>query len=259
MVRIDDLRPAASEYFRRISLDEPESHREGVYNWRMFCYDTGARYVQWVEENVFPVRGKQILDVACAWGGHAMSFAAAGGEIYAGDILDHRFSDLKEFVERKDLPFWTFVSDCQQLPFGDESFDILLGFELVEHIPSPERFATEVARLLRPGGICLISTPPKWRSLIQGEPHYKLRGLTLLPFGWQRPIATKLFGRKYPFPITRQYSRADDVIKPFRDHGLQGRPMLVGKPAEMLHDRPGLLEVGQRYFWNFILISKPAG
>jgi SAM-dependent methyltransferase len=49
----------------------------------------------------------------------------------------------------------------QPLPFSDESFDAIYSFHVIEHL-SPrvgERFAGDVHRLLKPGGICRFSTP----------------------------------------------------------------------------------------------------
>ncbi|MFN8707241.1 MAG: class I SAM-dependent methyltransferase [Planctomyces sp.] len=45
------------------------------------------------------------------------------------------------------------------LPFGSEEFDTILLSDVLEHIAEPHRLCAEMARILRPGGKCLLNTP----------------------------------------------------------------------------------------------------
>jgi ubiquinone/menaquinone biosynthesis C-methylase UbiE len=51
------------------------------------------------------------------------------------------------------------VTDAQELPFSQASFDALVAFHLIEHLPNPEKFLQEAARVLRPGGLLALATP----------------------------------------------------------------------------------------------------
>ena len=51
------------------------------------------------------------------------------------------------------------TGDAQRLPFADAAFDAAFCVNLLEHVPSPETVATEVARVLRPGGVLVAITP----------------------------------------------------------------------------------------------------
>jgi 2-polyprenyl-3-methyl-5-hydroxy-6-metoxy-1,4-benzoquinol methylase len=210
-----------------------------------------------LEENFFSVNGKRVLDTACAWGGHAIAFAAKGAEVCAGDIIDHEFFRLSEFAREKGLSLQSFRSDCTTLPFSDGSFDIILALELVEHISSVSAFAQEVARVLKPGGLCLISTPSRLRSVIQGEPHYGIRGIAALPFFLQRSAASTLFGRTYPYPIRHQFCRASTVMRPFTNHALNGRAVITGRLERITRGRRLFSSLAKQYLWNFLIISKP--
>ena len=54
--------------------------------------------------------------------------------------------------------------DATALPFADASFDLVTQFDLLEHIPDDVRAAREAVRVLRPGGVLLVSTPhTRWR------------------------------------------------------------------------------------------------
>jgi len=242
-------------YFEGIVEAEPGNDRAGQVAWRRSCFEAGARYADFVEEQEFPVAGKRVLDLACAWGGHAVAFANRGAQVVGADLNHHQFPSLNRFAQRQGMSLSLAQASCEQLPFAAGIFDLVLAFELVEHIRSPEALAAEVWRVLRPGGICLLSTPPRLPSVVWGEPHYQVKGLPLLPFRWQGWVATKLLGRSYPFPITRQYLRADQVIAPFVSVGFKGRPIVRGRRAERLRGT-SLRWIAEQLFWSFFVLRK---
>jgi len=50
-------------------------------------------------------------------------------------------------------------ADARKLPFNDNSFDIGLMFQVLEHVDDPEKVVNEAARVLKPGGFLIISVP----------------------------------------------------------------------------------------------------
>lgn len=65
----------------------------------------------------------------------------------------------------------TFIcGDATQLPFEDNSFDAVTMFDVLEHIPDDEKAISEALRVLRPGGMLLVSTPNEnWKF-----PYYEI-------------------------------------------------------------------------------------
>jgi SAM-dependent methyltransferase len=64
--------------------------------------------------------------------------------------------------------------DAQQLPFDDESVDIVYGYYFVHHLPDTDRFLAEVARVLRPGGKAVFldnAMSPLWQKAKLGVLH----------------------------------------------------------------------------------------
>lgn len=55
------------------------------------------------------------------------------------------------------------------LPFGDAEFDTVLCTQVLEHTPTPERLLGECARVLRPGGVLILTVPFAFR--VHSEPH----------------------------------------------------------------------------------------
>jgi SAM-dependent methyltransferase len=56
-------------------------------------------------------------------------------------------------------PRETVVADLRSVPFADGSFGSVVCVHAIEHVPDPERVATEAARVLEPGGIAVFVTP----------------------------------------------------------------------------------------------------
>jgi SAM-dependent methyltransferase len=53
-----------------------------------------------------------------------------------------------------------------ELPFGNATFDVVMSFDVFEHIKDSDRHLEEVHRVLRPGGSYLIQTPNKWTNVV---------------------------------------------------------------------------------------------
>jgi SAM-dependent methyltransferase len=52
-----------------------------------------------------------------------------------------------------------FAADATALPLADDSVDAVISLELLEHVPDPKAVLAELARVLRPGGVVVISAP----------------------------------------------------------------------------------------------------
>ena len=57
------------------------------------------------------------------------------------------------------------------LGFGDESFDFVITFQVIEHIDDDAAFVREIARVLRPGGRMILTTPNAPMSLTRNPWH----------------------------------------------------------------------------------------
>ncbi len=61
------------------------------------------------------------------------------------------------------------LADAGRLPFRDGAFDIVSANMVVEHLELPAAVFTEVARLLRPGGVFIFSTPNRNNPVVRGS------------------------------------------------------------------------------------------
>lgn len=84
------------------------------------------------------------------------SWRAAGVDI-SKDCLHHaqRLLEKKEVSGRSELS----VADVRRLPYPDDTFDVVVAVEVLEHIPDPEAGLTEAMRVLKPGGYAITALP----------------------------------------------------------------------------------------------------
>jgi SAM-dependent methyltransferase len=101
--------------------------------------------------------GRRVLDLGCRDG--ALTQAYAGGNEIVG--VD---ADREALAEAQKLGIETRWADLDEpLPFDDESFDVVVAGELLEHLRDPRRVVAEVRRVLRPGGTFVASVPNAYR------------------------------------------------------------------------------------------------
>ena len=84
------------------------------------------------------------------------SWRAAGVDI-SKDCLRHaeRLLKKKEVLGRSELS----VADVRSLPYPDDTFDVVVAVEVLEHIPDPEVGLAEAMRVLKPGGYAVTALP----------------------------------------------------------------------------------------------------
>lgn len=103
-----------------------------------------------------PARGGRLLDVGCGTGHQLSSMRARGFEVAGIDgsdaMLDH--------ARRLNPGVKLHRSGVETLPFEKESFDVVLCVEVLRYLPRIDNCVSEMARVLRPGGVCLATASP---------------------------------------------------------------------------------------------------
>ena len=98
----------------------------------------------------------KIIDLGCADGEFALKIAEKAGteEIYGAEFLE------EACLRAKARGIKVYFADLNEnLPFENESFDVVHANQVLEHLPETDRFVKEVHRILKPGGYAVISTP----------------------------------------------------------------------------------------------------
>jgi ubiquinone/menaquinone biosynthesis C-methylase UbiE len=98
----------------------------------------------------------------------------------ATDISPGMLERLSRTAEALGLEASTVVTDAEELPFDDESFDIVFGHAVLHHIPDVDRAFTEFRRVLRPGGVvAFCGEPSRYGDRLAAIP--KQAGLLVAP------------------------------------------------------------------------------
>jgi 2-polyprenyl-3-methyl-5-hydroxy-6-metoxy-1,4-benzoquinol methylase len=103
------------------------------------------------------VKGKTILDIACGTGYGSFLMADAAKKIFAVDIDQRTIDYAKKNFFSKNIEYS--VGSATEIPMPDNMAEVVVSFETIEHINDYKKFLSEVKRVLKPGGLLVISTP----------------------------------------------------------------------------------------------------
>ena len=105
-------------------------------------------------------RGLRVLDVACGEGYGTALLARHAAHVTGVDLAAAAIAHAR--AAYAGLPNAQFVeASCTRMPLPDASFDVVVSFETLEHIAEQSAFLDEIARVLKPEGVLVLSCPNK--------------------------------------------------------------------------------------------------
>ena len=118
--------------------------------------------LEFLTETELLKQNDKILEIGCGIGSVVFELSRQGYDIAGTDISREAIAyGLKKYGDIK-----LQVQPAEILQFADQTFDIVLSFDLFEHIAQLDRHISEVLRVLRPGGHYLFQTPNKYTNII---------------------------------------------------------------------------------------------
>jgi ubiquinone/menaquinone biosynthesis C-methylase UbiE len=100
--------------------------------------------------------GRSVLEVGSGTGRFSESVLQLGGNLTALDIGPGLVDDVVAKFHCAGV-----AGDACELPFRDESFEVVISSECIEHTLYPEQAIREMCRVCRPGGFVCLTTPNK--------------------------------------------------------------------------------------------------
>jgi ubiquinone/menaquinone biosynthesis C-methylase UbiE len=170
-----------------------------------------AGFERSLDDLFFQANPESLLDVGCGEGVLTHKWAQQLGDrrVVGIDLDDPHLHELWEQRQQPNLSYH--VMKAENLPFGDDEFDVATAIEVLEHLPDPQRTLAEMARVA--SGHLLVSVPrePLWRALNMARGAY-LRQLGNTPGHlnhWSKRSFVELLSRhgevvraRSPFPWT---------------------------------------------------------
>ncbi len=101
-----------------------------------------------------PLQGLKCLDLGCAKGTISYFLKKEGG-VWIHEDLD--FENVKATADL--VGPRTAVIPPDTLPHADNTFDLIVSLDIIEHLHNDQGFVLEMARVLKPGGTLILSTP----------------------------------------------------------------------------------------------------
>lgn len=202
------------------SYYQPWGLEEGQNSTERMKHDTFRDKLDLIEKFSHP--GGKILDIGCATGFFLDVAKERGWDVHGVELSEYSSGIAGKRLGRERIV----TGSLEQAAYGDRMFDVVAMTDLIEHVKDSRLLVSEVARILKPGGIIAVTTPdpasPSCRLLGQHWPHYKpehlryftARSLELLlkPLGFKilyKKPATKIMTisylaqqlRSYPMPV----------------------------------------------------------
>jgi len=165
-------------------------------------YEDGARFFEHFDGELTEadLDRADVLDLGCGFGGRTVYYAERGPREVTGlDISERVVERCRNFAQGRGVDNARFlVGFAEELPFPDESFDHVLGQDVIEHVHDPVLALREIRRVLRPGGHAWLIFPT-----------YLGAGSSHLAYVTQIPALHRLFDPDVIVEVVNEFLAAD--------------------------------------------------
>jgi SAM-dependent methyltransferase len=153
----DPLNP--KEFFQQ----QADAYDRVHYGGRSFMTTRLERTLKFVDDMDLSPKSA-VLDAGCGPGHFAISMAGRGFDVRAVDTSEAMLAELsknvKSSVTKVDID--TQIASIEELPFEDASFDLVCSLGVIEYLELDDKVLREFLRVLRPGGIMILSVTNFW-------------------------------------------------------------------------------------------------
>lgn len=162
------------EEFLLIEREFHDKYAEGL-DWNEHITDAlsyerdeyGLAVEKYFKKLLGDVKDKKILDIGSGHGNTALNLARMGARVTSIDIAPKLIEGCKHRAILHNLEIDFRVMDACELNFDEETFDIILGFRTIHHLPNLKQFYFAAHRCLKKGGYLLVVEPQKYNPFVE--------------------------------------------------------------------------------------------
>lgn len=129
-----------------------------VYLRHLFAYEAASDLLK---------NQKKILEIGSGEGYGAAYLSEGPFDITCYDLSEEIAKHATKNYSKNNLRFSAF--DGKRIPEADNTFDAVISFQVIEHVPDVNAYLKEINRVLKPGGIFICTTPNRFYRLRPGQ------------------------------------------------------------------------------------------
>ena len=144
--------------------------------------------ILYLKEQIGDLKGKRILDIGCGGGLVCEPLARLGAKVTGADADAQAIEVARTHAESGGLDITYLNKPAEEI---DDQFDAVLALEIIEHVADPQEFVAACTKLIKPGGVLILSTLNKTaRSFLSGivAAEYVLRWVPRGTHDWKKFI-----------------------------------------------------------------------
>lgn len=118
----------------------------------------GVRHFKLDDKSTTPFKGLRLLDIGCGGGLISEPMCRLGADVVAVDASEKNIKTASVHAVASGLEIDFRNNTAEALAETDEQFDIIINMEVIEHVADVDTYLVACRKLLKPGGIMLLST-----------------------------------------------------------------------------------------------------
>lgn len=161
-----------------------------------------------------------VLEVGVGLGSDHYRFARNANKMTALDLSKNHLEHTIKHLELEGFSTQANLGDAENMPFNENTFDVVYSFGVLHHTPNTEKSISEVLRVLKPGGTAIIGLYHRdsfffWFMTVFWNGFLKAG---LIRKGWRRLLSEIEYreNKESAIPLVKVYSRSD-VMKLFKN------------------------------------------
>jgi SAM-dependent methyltransferase len=146
----------------RVSEDDirASTWRYLIYLFHVATYEFAERYTA----------GSRVLDMGCGTGYGTHVMAATASRVVGVDVAEDAIAFARDRYSAPNLEYRRIAPvEQERLPFGDDEFDVVTSFQVIEHVPDVAAYLAEIRRVLAPTGSFVCATPDRTTRLFRRQ------------------------------------------------------------------------------------------